>query len=72
MGELSFNNILGEDEINLFIEDEDTTTEESVDETTAGDESSDSDGKKNEKETTTEVDPEDLFEEGKKRSSQRA
>ena len=66
MGELSFNNILGEDEINLFIEDEDTTTEESVDETAAGDEPSDSEGKKNEKETTTEVDPEDLFEEGKK------
>ena len=62
MAEFGFNNILGEDEINLFIDDEEPPTGETVgkpekEETSEGKEKNTGNNK------TTEVNPEDLFEE---------
>lgn len=70
MAELSFNNILGEDEIdNLFADPEETTTGESEVETS---EEIDTGANKNSKteETTEVVDPEDLFDDEEEEKKQ--
>lgn len=66
MAELGLTNILNEDEINLFMDDDNDSTEETVEVSTEEDDSSD--GEKKEKNTgsATEVDPDTLFEEEQK------
>ncbi len=64
MEAMNLNNILGEEEINLFIDNEDSEAEGSVTENPSGEAGvSEEDGEQEDNNTTTEVDPEDLFEE---------
>lgn len=66
MEDMNLNNILGEEEINFFMDDEETAAEEPAQETPSPEETSEEEGKKQEKDTTTEVDPDSLFEEAQK------